>query len=103
MDAPPGVACLDTRHPRRLLVSGQAQIPHPLFMTKPRLAEWNLLFEVRGRASRIVHIYSFELQARPGRGYAASLRGVILGVVGRGYARSCIRTSENTYSRQLGE
>jgi hypothetical protein len=48
-----------------------------------------------------VHIYSFELQARPGRGYAAFLRGVILGVVGRGYARSCIRTSEKIYSPTL--
>ena len=28
---------MDTRHPRRLLTSGQAQIPHPLIMTKPRL------------------------------------------------------------------
>src|SRR5215207_5708780 len=37
MEAPPGVACMDTRHPRRLLTSGQAQIPHPLIMTKPRL------------------------------------------------------------------
>src|SRR5215207_1087252 len=37
MEAPPGVACMDTRHPRRLLTSGQAQIPHPLIMTKPQL------------------------------------------------------------------
>src|SRR5215204_2685428 len=39
MEAPPGVACMDTRHPRRLLTSGQAQIPHPLIMTKPQLVE----------------------------------------------------------------
>src|SRR5215207_207007 len=39
MEAPPRVACMDTRHPRRLLTSGQAQIPHPLIMTKPQLVE----------------------------------------------------------------
>src|SRR5215207_2343515 len=39
MEAPPGVACMDTRHPRRLLTSGQAQIPHPLIMTKPHLVK----------------------------------------------------------------
>src|ERR687890_336008 len=36
MDVPPGVACMDTRHPRRLLTFGRGSMPF-LFMTGPHL------------------------------------------------------------------
>ena len=60
-------------------------------------------FVCRGRASTNAHIYPSVLQALPGRGSAEPLERLISGVVGRGYARSCIRTSENSYSTHSGE
>jgi hypothetical protein len=50
----------------------------------------------------IAHIYPSVLQAVSGWGYAGWLWRVILGVSG-GYAISCKRTSENSYSTHSGE
>src|SRR5688500_4358931 len=43
MDAPPGVACLDTRYPRRLLRFGQVSRAC-LFMTDPQLVKLTIRF-----------------------------------------------------------
>src|SRR5215207_7366529 len=103
MEAPPGVACMDTRHPRRLLTSGQAQIPHPLIMTKPQLNE--------GKGTQFRHFLRRGLQLCVGNAaYVASnviwrpcsrpIRSRLVSVmIGFGFTRW--PASASCYSRQL--
>src|SRR5215207_8553628 len=84
MDAPPGVACLDTRHPRRLLTFRQVTRPF-LFMTDPRLVDlphggFHLrsaylvfvrrasVFAMRNHARALVVEVAASWRARPGVG-----------------------------------
>src|SRR5687768_13944523 len=41
MDAPPGVACMDTRHPRRLLAPEQVLIWFSIIYDRPSVRYWS--------------------------------------------------------------